>query len=202
MAKACIDTAAVLQTAILIADKKGLSYVTLKEVAQRLRIKTPSLYNHVEGIEHLNSLLAVYGLKCLRAEIAEAAIGLSGNKAIHAIANAYMGFARKHPGLYEATQRPGIWQDKDAEQTSNDIIHLVEKVMAEFPLAKKDMTHIIRMFRSVLHGFASLLKNKGFAKPIRADESFCFAIEFMLQGIHAKHPPEQASRERPRSPTS
>ena len=39
---------AVIKTTSDLADEKGLNNVSLKAVAQKLNIRTPSLYNHIE----------------------------------------------------------------------------------------------------------------------------------------------------------
>ncbi|AFL99975.1 MULTISPECIES: TetR/AcrR family transcriptional regulator [Desulfitobacterium] len=183
MVKKGLDRETVLQAAVKIADEKGLNNVTLKELASQLKIKTPSLYTYVDGAQGLNSMLAIYGLNCLRSEMAEAAIGLSGKDAVHAIGKAYVNFARNHPGLYEATQWVDKWQSEKAAQISDDILSLVAKVMSAFPQSKTDITHIIRMFRCVLHGFASLDQNHGFGNPVSVDKSLSIAIEIMLSGM-------------------
>ena len=187
MAKAGLDKDAVLQTAIMIADEKGLSKITLKELAERLRVKTPSLYNYVDSLQGLYSMMAVFGLQSLRAELVEAVIGLSGKEAIYAMGKAYIRFPRKHPGLYEATQSVGNWQDERAKQLSDEIIKLVSKVMSAFPIAEQDVTHIIRMFRCLFHGFASLDRSEGFGNPVPVDDSFHIALEIMLEGIKTKY---------------
>ncbi len=183
MGKKGLNKEIVLQTAVKLADEKGLHNVTLKELADQLKIKTPSLYTYVDSAQGLNSMLAVYGLSCLKNEMAEAAIGLSGRDAVHAIGNAYVRFARNHPGLYEATQSVDKWQCEKAVHISDDIINLVTKVMSAFPIEKTDTIHIIRMFRSVFHGFASLDQNRGFGKPTGVDESVTIAIDVMLSGM-------------------
>ncbi|WP_230577497.1 TetR/AcrR family transcriptional regulator [Bifidobacterium breve] len=50
---------AVIKATSDLADEKGLNNVSLKAVAQKLNIRTPSLYNHIESyckycFTHLN----------------------------------------------------------------------------------------------------------------------------------------------------
>ena len=46
-----VTKTAVIQAASDIADEKGLNNVSLKVVAERLNIRTPSLYNHIENLD-------------------------------------------------------------------------------------------------------------------------------------------------------
>lgn len=100
---------------------------------------------------------------------------------------------RIHPGLYEATQRIDKWENEEADKISVEIINLVERVMATMELDNRTITHIIRMLRSLLHGFASLEHDKGFGGQVSVDESFNLAMEIMLAGIQAKKASEHSS---------
>ncbi len=50
-------------TAAALADEQGLDGVTLAALALRLGIRTPSLYNHVAGLEGLRRELALFGTR-------------------------------------------------------------------------------------------------------------------------------------------
>lgn len=43
---------AVIKATSDLADEKGLNNVSLKAVAQKLNIRTPSLYNHIESLDN------------------------------------------------------------------------------------------------------------------------------------------------------
>ena len=53
---------AVIKATSDLADEKGLNNVSLKAVAQKLNIRTPSLYNHIESLDNL--LLEVAPASC------------------------------------------------------------------------------------------------------------------------------------------
>ena len=44
-----VTKAAVIQAASDIADEKGLNNISLKVVAEKLNIRTPSLYNNIDN---------------------------------------------------------------------------------------------------------------------------------------------------------
>lgn len=43
----------VIQAAADIADEHGLNNLSLKNVAEKLNIRTPSLYNHITSLDNL-----------------------------------------------------------------------------------------------------------------------------------------------------
>ena len=60
-ARAGLDSAAVVRAAADLADAKGIDALTLGEVAARLGVRTPSLYNHIAGLDGLRRDLALLG---------------------------------------------------------------------------------------------------------------------------------------------
>ena len=57
--KAGLDHATVVQAAATLADTAGIGQLTLANLAERLGVRTPSLYNHVAGLPGLRRDLAV-----------------------------------------------------------------------------------------------------------------------------------------------
>ena len=49
-----VSKAAVIDTASQIADEHGLHNVSLKVIAEKLCVKTPSLYNHIDNLDSTN----------------------------------------------------------------------------------------------------------------------------------------------------
>jgi len=184
MPRAGIDKQVILQAAIEIANTEGLENVTLKALSQKLGIQTPSLYNHVKGLDDLKDMLVIYGLNQIERVLSEAAIGISGDDAVKSIAKAYLTFARNNPGLYEATQWINRWQNNEIKQASEGIINLIGKVVYGYNLKDNDITHVIRIIRSLLHGFASLEHYGSFGNPISADESFDLMLSVLIHGLH------------------
>ena len=45
-----LNRAAVVQAAVALIDAMGLEQITMADLAERLQIRTPSLYNHIDGM--------------------------------------------------------------------------------------------------------------------------------------------------------
>src|SRR5436305_15165244 len=103
--KAGLDHAAVVQAAATLADSVGVGQFTLADLAARLGVRTPSLYNHVAGLPGLRRDLALHGTRVLGACLGRSVMGKSGDTALQALAGAYRAFIAAHPGLYGATIR-------------------------------------------------------------------------------------------------
>lgn len=178
----------ILKAATEIVDTSGVDELTLTALAQKLDIRSPSLYNHFNGLVGIRKLLSVYGLEQLLNVLIRAAIGRSGDEAIHEMAKAYVKFARSHPGLYEVTlQAPGP-QDSEVVQVGQEIVDLVTQVLKAYQLEELDAIHMARALRSILHGFASLEQKGGFGLPYDLDDSLQMIIDTFLAGLHARYP--------------
>ena len=98
-----IDRYAVVRAAAKIADDEGWDALTLARVASELRVRSPSLYNHVGGLEALRRELKLLVMRELNTALTRATIGKSRDDAVRAMAAAYRAFVKRHPGTYAAT---------------------------------------------------------------------------------------------------
>ncbi|MFB9839699.1 TetR family transcriptional regulator [Actinoallomurus acaciae] len=62
MPRAGLDAAAVVAAGAALADEVGLAGLTMGLLAERVGVRTPSLYKHVGGQEDLNRRIAVLAL--------------------------------------------------------------------------------------------------------------------------------------------
>ncbi|MFX3632117.1 MAG: WHG domain-containing protein [Candidatus Pristimantibacillus sp.] len=186
-----LDLHTILQSAAEIADEKGLNEVTLASLSQKLGIRSPSLYNHVDGLSGLKLKLAFHGLKNLYEKLMRAAVGRSGDEAVLSVGRAYIEFARLHPGLYEATlsSQHGS-EDADLNMVSEEIVQLMIDIMQAYNVEKDIAIHMVRGLRSILHGFASLERVGGFGLPVNLDDSVEMVLRTYLSGFRHSNKPE------------
>ncbi|MDN4593165.1 TetR/AcrR family transcriptional regulator [Polycladomyces subterraneus] len=184
VAKAGLDRMTVVRTAAELADSLGLHQVTLAAVASRLGVRTPSLYNHVEGLGGLLRELALYGINKLGKRLERAAVGKATDDAVKAIMQAYRSFAREHPGLYEATLHAPDMNDTEAQRASEEVVNILLTVLEPFGLQKNEALHVVRGLRSLAHGFASLESAGAFGLPLDRDESYRLMVDLFLRGLN------------------
>jgi AcrR family transcriptional regulator len=177
----------VLSAAELI-NTEGAEALSLSRLAERLGVRTPSLYNHVDGLPGLQRELALLNARRLGDCLAEAAVGKSGPQAIREVAGAYREYIKGNPGLYHAGLRAaGSQAPLDAElKTAEDrVVAIGLAVVGSFGLAGENGLHAVRGLRSVVHGFASLEVAGGFGLPLDCDESFRRLVDMLIEGLQA-----------------
>ncbi|QMV40562.1 TetR-like C-terminal domain-containing protein [Cohnella cholangitidis] len=181
--RAGIKPEIVIATAADIADRIGWEQITLANVAGQLGIKTPSLYNHVEGLPDLRQKLAVYASRQLLDQLQDAAIGHSGKEALIEVGQAYVLFVRQHPGLYESINRIPDPKPAPFEQTAEGILNLFIRLMQPLGIPPEEAVHAIRGLRSLVHGFASLEAIGGFQMKEDLMESLSKSITYYIDGL-------------------
>lgn len=184
MPRAGLDAASVTAAGAELADQIGLDRVTMSLVAERLGVKTPSLYKHVDGLASLTHRIAVLAAIELGDALRDALQGVSGRKALTAAAQTIRVFVRDHPGRYAATTgaRPMHDDDPLIPAVARTLTSL-EAVLDGYDLDDSEKIHALRMIRSVLHGFATLDQAGGFQIDIDVDASFDWMIGFLDRGL-------------------
>lgn len=179
-----LTPALVIEAAVRLADEaRDASQVTLTDLAAALNIRTPSLYNHVAGLEGLQRELIVWGLTGLLTEARQAVKGKIGRVALLAVAHAYRAFAHTHPGVYPLLLKAPPPEDTDLVRLSEELVSLLQLVLASYGLQGEAALHAIRAWRSVVHGFVSLETNGGFGLPLERDRSFDLLLQIYLDGL-------------------
>jgi AcrR family transcriptional regulator len=177
--RAGLSEARVVDEAERIADEVGLSRLTLAALAERLGVRQPSLYKHVDGMDGLQRSLAVRAKNELASILARAAVGRERGDAIESISRAYRAWALEHPGRYQAVQRAPNPSDAEDEAASQEVVQIVADVLAGYELREDDAIDAIRALRSTLHGFVTLEAGGGFGLPVDIDRSF----EQLVRGL-------------------
>lgn len=173
-----LSRARVVDAAAEMIDREGPEALSLAALAQSLGIRTPSLYNHVGGLDDLRGALRLRGLEALEERLGRSAVGLSRGDALRAVAEAYRAFAREHPGLYSLTLRavghqPEAARDAAAADAAGArLIGIVLSVLRGYGIEGDDALHATRALRSSLHGFVALEAGGAFGLPLDLDESF------------------------------
>jgi AcrR family transcriptional regulator len=178
-----IDRGAVVRAAAKIADDEGWDALTLARVATKLRVRSPSLYNHVGGLEALRRELKLLVMRELNTALTRATVGKSRDDAVRALALAYRAFVKRHRGTYAATMVAAPKNDPAVEAAAGHIVETLLSVLSGYGLDRRDGIHAIRAMRSAVHGFAALEIAGGFGIPLDVDKSFDWLVSSLLKGL-------------------
>ncbi|WP_399897639.1 TetR/AcrR family transcriptional regulator [Streptomyces sp. BBFR51] len=169
-----------------LADEVGFANLTMGLLAERVGVRTPSLYKHVGGQDDLNRRIAALALNEAAEAVGGAVQGYAGRDALAAAARAFRGFVLEHPGRYTATigEEPSGPDDPMAA-AGQRLLGAFTAVLRGYEIADRDVNHALRMLRSLCHGFATLQAADGFQWGTDVDESFEWLIAFADRGLRA-----------------
>lgn len=180
-----------MRAAADLLNAGGAQSLTLHRLAEKLGVRTPSLYNHVDGLAGLMRELSVLNARKLADRLSEAAIGQSGPRLMMSVMQAYRSYIKENPGLYLSTlQVSGLQDEPDAELQQEEArsVRVGMAVMASFGLQGEDAIHAVRTLRSLVHGFASLEIGGGFGLPLELEESFRRLVDLFAAGLQSQSP--------------
>ena len=91
----------IIEVTIEIINQEGFANLSLKKVAKKLKIKSPSLYNRISNLEDLKNKISLYGWKQLEEKMFLSIVEENGYEAIKSMAYAFYDYATENKGIFE-----------------------------------------------------------------------------------------------------
>lgn len=181
--RAGLTTDIVVDSALKIIDEDGVGQLTLFRIARELGVRSPSLYEHVEGMDGLIRLLRLRGLKIMVQQFQRAVLGVSGDEAIMRFADSFRLFVKEHPSLYSLTVETDVADSEEIRAASGEILDIIYAVLRIYGIPEDKLVHATRYLRSAIHGFVSLEMSGGFGLKVSLDESFDLIKEVVVSNM-------------------
>jgi AcrR family transcriptional regulator len=180
----------VVAAAAELIDEIGYHELTMGLLAQRLGVRAPSLYKHVDGLADLQHRVATLAMTQLGDAVRDAMQGRAGRDALTALLTATRAYVTAHPGRYTATIGAEFTgPDDPLLAASARVIDSIAAVLRGYGVGEVEMVHAIRTIRCTLHGFAALQASNGFQWSGDPDETFDWMIGFIDRGLRAIRTP-------------
>jgi AcrR family transcriptional regulator len=184
----------VVVAAAELADEAGYQELTMGLVAQRLGIRTPSLYKHVEDLADLRRRVATLAVTEAGEAIRDALQGRSGLEALTALLTTIRAYVIAHPGRYAATTgQPLSGRDDPLVAATSRFLGSIAAVLRGYGIGDDEMNHAIRTVRCTIHGYATLQAADGFQWSDDADETFDWMVRFIDRGLRSMSPSAPAA---------
>lgn len=191
--RAGLTKKSVVQAAAELANAAGLEEVSLAALAERLKVRTPTLYHYVNGLAGLRRELALLGLHEQYEEFGRAVMGRAGSAAIIAMATTFRAYIKAHPGVYAATVRTADnTEDTELQAAQAEVVGVATRALAWYALSPDETIHAIRAFRCIVHGMATLELAGGFGLPQDVDETFRRLVETFVRTLDERRGDEEA----------
>lgn len=190
MPRAGLSSRDVVAAAAELADEAGYKELTMGLVAQRLGIRTPSLYKHVDDLADLRHRVATQAMTELGEAMRDALQGRSGLDALTAMLTTSRAYVTAHPGRYAATIGEQLTGPDDPLLTAaSRILGSIAAMLRGYGISDTEMNHAIRTLRCTIHGYAALQAAEGFQWDADPEETFDWMIRFLDRGLRTMCPP-------------
>ncbi len=178
----------IVAEAVAYIESTGQPVVSLHELARRLGIKPPSLYNHIQNTKELQYEIFQYAMDTFVANQKAATENKRKDEAVKAFAEAYHSFATEHKGLYRLIMSIPSEEDDRAKELAIPLLDTVVEILSDYGLTEETIAHWQRVFRAILHGFISEedLGYFYYYKSIDLKKSRDIAVQCFLDGLHAE----------------
>jgi AcrR family transcriptional regulator len=176
----------VTEAGAILADEIGFDHLSMGVLAERLGVKTPSLYKHVDNLADLVHRIAVLAAIELGDALRDATQGRAGRDALIAAAQAMRTYVKQHPGRYAAGNavRPNGPDDPLTPAIAR-LLGSLSAVLIGYRLDPSQQIHALRMLRSALHGFATFEVEGGFRFDTDVDDSFTWMVNLIDNGLRS-----------------
>lgn len=178
-----LTAALVVETAAAVADSDGVDAVTLTRVSQELGCHVTSLRHYVPTVEALHREIALVAIRSLSDQLWQAALGISGEPALRALAAVYREFVREHGGLAEAMFSHRLTaKDPEFEAAGQRSVQPIQAALKSFGLTDANVVRAHRAFTAALRGFTTS-ETLGIYRGADADECFEAIVDLFVEGL-------------------
>lgn len=185
---------ALIDAALGLIEQKGPQGFSLSEAAKDAGVTPAAVYRHFQGREDLLTEIARQGFEIF-ADLMEFAFDKGQPSALasfEATGRAYLAFARKYPGHYQAMFEAGLSLQSDpqlavaAERAAGILERAAERLMEQLPADRRPppqmvSAHIWAMSHGVVELYARAAP--GSRAPFPADDLLETGIGIYLRGL-------------------
>ena len=149
--------------ALALLEEKGLAALSMRNLAERLHMKAPSLYKHIEGREEIIAELQAIGIRRFGEAISKAG-STKRSKAL-----AYRKWALENPHLYEVALKIPLRRDRLPDGLEDGVTQMI------ISLTGKDHEHA-RAVWALMHGLVDLEIAERFPPTANLEKTWSRAI--------------------------
>ena len=168
-----------------LIEQEGVQNFSMRKLADKLEIKTASLYTHIESMEALYTEAGLSALKSQMEELSDAIGEKRRDDAVTILAYSYRKFATEHEELYKIIMQIPTGNDDILKEAAAMTAEPFMKVLNDYQLSQKQKMHWQRILRGMMHGFVSEEKAGYFTHyPVSIDDSYKSAVQCVIDGLH------------------
>lgn len=177
----------VVETAKELIEEIGFNDFSMRKLADKLEVKTASLYTHIESMEMLFTEVGLSALKEQHDYLLNAIAEKEGDDAVKTLAVAFRCFSIEHPALYQMIMQIPSGNNETLKKAAAMITEPFMIVLNNYQISDEQKMHWQRVIRGMMHGFVSEEQAGYFSHyPVTIEESYKIAINCLINGLHSE----------------
>ena len=129
MSKNNISDELIIETSAKLSNKVGLDNLSLKMIAEELKIKSPSLYNHISSLDEIKMRLMIYGWKQIEEKMLDSAVGVSGYVALKNMCYAFYDYSTNNKGVFTAMLWYNKYENAQKKNATKRLFNMLFRIM-------------------------------------------------------------------------
>lgn len=175
----------IVEAAKDLIEQDGFQQFSMRKLAEKLEVKTASLYTHVESMDALFTEVGLSALKAQKECLLNAIGEKHGDDAITALAESYRHFSYEHAELYHLIMQMPSSDNEVLKDAAAMTAEPFMCVLTDYRISDDRKMHWQRVLRGLMHGFVSEEQSGYFSHyPVSSDESYYVAINCVIDGLH------------------
>ena len=166
----------IVKAALDLLEQEG-TLLSMRNLAEKLGMKAPSLYRHFANKETLEVAMIQEGASLLRERLEKATHHLEAHEKYFSASRAYLNFAQDKPELYTLMMTKLGPSSGSGKDVWNFVLELIGNLTH-----KPDDTAAAVAFWSFLHGFSALERSGMFGKS-GPKEGLEVGLNALLKGL-------------------
>ena len=183
VARKGLNTDRIVEVAAELIAERGFDQFSLRELADRLGVKTASLYNHISSLSELTSNIGQHAFERMAGQLYSRTEDALPFDTLYHIAIGYRKFAKQNPELYKTIVKIPSTGSYDLIEKGQSLVHSLYPVLEACGLSENDIIHFSRTIRSAMHGFVTLEEAGFFGTAVDADESYSYMVKALIQPL-------------------
>ena len=186
-----VRRADVIAAALALLDEDGPDAVTLSRVAERLGLRTPSLYNHVAGSEDLQQAVVVETLEMAATAVLSAVQQnlqeTDPASYLRQWASSWRAYALANPDhVRYMMAAPVDWSSQPYSPTWEQMTRRIGEALGRLGLSGPEAMHAGRFLVASTQGFVRLELRGSMGPHGATDQSFTWMLDRAIGAIRAK----------------
>lgn len=167
----------VIDCAMSLVHESGLHGLRLNKIAERLEVKSPSLYTHTGSVTELRQAVVIRAMEEFREELVDSLLGRANLYAFIELGKTWAAYAKKNNAFYI------VFYEKDyidfyEENISFFLRAAFERIFLECDLTDQEVLQVERVLTNYFRGHADSFADSSF------DESDLISdLEIIYSGI-------------------